>query len=78
MTKTVTLEGEEFQVPAGTEEYLTICYGNNYREIQEARYVIPSSMIVSARVSYAQFWKEEAGWRRPENTKNILMSAGNM
>ncbi len=71
-TKTVTLEGEEFQVPAGTEEYLTICYGNNYREIQEARYVIPSSMIVSARVSYAQFWKEEGNYEKycKERRKN--------
>lgn len=57
-TKTVTLEGVELQAPAKIEEYLTICYGDNYKENEEPRYQMPTSVVTSARVSYAQFWKE--------------------
>lgn len=63
-TKTVTLEGVEFQVPAKTKEYLTLSYGSNYKESVETKYVMPASMAVSARVSYTQFWKEAGDFEK--------------
>ena len=64
-SKRVTLEGAELQVPAKTAEYLTISYGKNYKDAKEPRYVTPIALVVSARVSYTQFWKESGNF---ENT----------
>lgn len=63
-TTTVMLEGMEFQAPAKIDEYLTVSYGNNYRECTEPRYVIPAFMAISARVSYTQFWKEAGDYEK--------------
>lgn len=63
-SKPMELEGEMLQVPAKTEEYLTICYGENYQEVQELTYVMPTQMVVSARVSYTQFWKDAGDFEK--------------
>lgn len=63
-TKEVTLEGETFQAPCDIEKYLTISYGADYKSVKEARYTVPTQMIVSARVSYIQFWKEAGDFER--------------
>lgn len=63
-TKTIELEGEQFQVPLKTEQYLQICYGNNYQNVPEMTYTMPSQMVLSARVSYTQFWKEAGDFEK--------------
>ena len=63
-SKRVTLEGAELQVPAKTAEYLTISYGKNYKDAKEPRYVTPIALVVSARVSYTQFWKESGNFEK--------------
>ena len=71
-SKRVTLEGAELQVPAKTAEYLTISYGKNYKDAKEPRYVTPIALVVSARVSYTQFWKESGNFEKycKERMKN--------
>lgn len=78
-SKRVVLEGVELQVPAKTTEYLTISYGNNYKNVVTPRYVIPSALAVSARVSYTQFWKEAGDFEkyskeRMRNARKIARS----
>lgn len=78
-SKEVELEGETLQVPANTEEYLTICYGENYQDVKELTYTMPTQMVVSARVSYTQFWKEAGDFEKysKERRKNIRRLARN-
>lgn len=63
-TKEVTLEGETFLAPCDIEKYLTISYGADYKSVKESRYVVPTQMIVSARVSYTQVWKEAGDFEK--------------
>lgn len=63
-TKEVTLEGETFLAPCDIEKYLTISYGADYKSVKESRYVVPTQMIVSARVSYTQVWKESGDFEK--------------
>ena len=53
-------------------EYLTISYGKNYKDAKEPRYVTPIALVVSARVSYTQFWKESGNFEKycKERMKN--------
>lgn len=55
-----------------TAEYLTVSYGKNYKDVKEPRYVIPIALVVSARVSYTQFWKEAGNFEKycKERMKN--------
>lgn len=71
-SRRVMLEGVELQVPAKTAEYLTVSYGKNYKDVKEPRYVIPIALVVSARVSYTQFWKEAGNFEKycKERMKN--------
>lgn len=78
-SKRAVLEGVELQVPAKTTEYLTISYGNNYKNVVTPRYVIPAALAVSARVSYTQFWKEAGDFEkyskeRMRNARKIARS----
>ena len=63
-TQTVELEGEKFQVPKNIKKYLTISYGSGYRQIREPKYSVPGQSIISARVSYAELWKEWGSFDR--------------
>lgn len=71
-SRRVMLEGVELQVPAKTAEYLTVSYGKNYKDVKEPRYVTPIALVVSARVSYTQFWKEAGNFEKycKERMKN--------
>lgn len=78
-TKEVTLEGETFLAPCDIEKYLTISYGADYKSVKESRYVVPTQMIVSARVSYTQFWKEAGDFEkycrnRRKNVSRLMKS----
>lgn len=78
-TKEVTLEGETFPAPCDIEKYLTISYGADYKSVKESRYVVPTQMIVSARVSYTQFWKEAGDFEkycrnRRKNVSRLMKS----
>lgn len=57
-TGEVMLEGESFPVPKETEAYLTKIYGEDYGQISTDKYVPGSSMIVSALVSYEDYFSE--------------------
>ena len=61
----VVLEGESFPAPGDVETYLNISYGKGWRNMTEPRYMVPARLVVSARVSYMQFWKSSRKtWRK--------------
>lgn len=57
-TREVMLGGESFLAPKETEAYLTKIFGEDYGEIPAEKYVPGSSVIVSALVSYEDYFSE--------------------
>ena len=72
-SQTVMLEGIPFQAPGNIRKYLTLSYGDDYKHVTEPKYVMPPQMIISARVSYTQVWKEAGNFEKycKERRKNV-------
>ena len=72
-TRQVVLEGESFPAPGDVETYLNISYGKGWRNMTEPRYMVPARLVVSARVSYMQFWKDSTDFEKycRERQKNL-------
>ena len=72
-SQTVMLEGIPFQAPGNIRKYLTLSYGDDYKHVTEPQYVMPPQMIISARVSYTQVWKEAGNFEKycKERRKNV-------
>lgn len=57
-TSRVTLEGTAFSVPADTDKYLRKYYGKNYMKKTFSKYTPKPSEMISALVSYEDYFQE--------------------